>query len=79
MYNRADCPLLNNDKCKKNKNIMCATWDELNISETKHNSDKKEESLICFMALLNEVTHKNFDYDSSSDVDDDDIPTYQEL
>lgn len=45
----------------------------------KDDSDEEEETLVCFMALSNEVTNENFDYDSSFWSIDDKMPNYEEL
>lgn len=47
---RINYPLLKKDKFKWKK-VMCATWDECDTSETKNNSEEKEESFVCFMAF----------------------------
>lgn len=44
---------------------MFVRWDELDASETKNECDI-EESIVCFMALQNELTDEHFHYDTSS-------------
>lgn len=35
---------------------MCTTWDEIDRSENEEDSQEKNESFSCFMALSDEVT-----------------------
>lgn len=53
---RADCSLLNNHKFKKKKKVIYAAWDEVGTNESEDGFNEEGESLVCFMALSNDLT-----------------------
>lgn len=73
---RTDFPLLNKAKFKKKKKV-CANWDDVDAIETKDGSDEEGPSLVCFMALLNEIINVNSNYYRFGDLDDDNLPSLE--